>query len=430
MIIHVVEQGDTVQSIADSYGVPIDLIISDNGVVVTRGDLIPGQTIVITFPEQIHVVKSGETLQDIAINNNISLLDLLKNNPYLSDRQYIYPGDTLIISYGDKIRSVTTNGYTSGFIDIPTLKKTLPYLTYLSIFGYRVVGDGQVIGIDDTEILQLANLYQVAPIMIITTLSTLGQENVENAYTILNSEANMDRLIDNLIVELKAKGYYGINITYELLSNLTLSAYEVFNEKAYTRFKKEGLAYIITIAPNIVFTATEITFEKVDYSKIVNQADQIVILNYLWGTYLGPPAPVASISKINEFLDYMLTMVLPEKITLGLPLFGYDWELPYIIGLTKANLISLTSALLLAKQYSDEILFDPASQTPYYTYNTSTEGIPFEQIVWFIDARIIDEALKIITERGLKGIGLWNIAGFIPQLWTVINTQYDIERIT
>lgn len=429
MKIHIVQKGETIQSIAVLYGVPVEFILMVNGI-AALGNLVPGQTIVITFPEKTYVVQNGDTLLDIANINGVSVLELLRNNPVLADRQYIYPGETLIISYGKKIRKVTTNGYASAYIQKDTLRKTLPYLTYLSVLGYRVTGNGDVADIDDTEILQLSKGYDVAPLLIINTLSTLGQINVVDAFTILNDEASMDRLIDNLVAILKKKGYYGINITYELLTNLTLSAYERFHTKAYNRFKKEGLYYLVTISPSILFTATGITFEKIDYSKIAKQSDGLVVLNYLWGSFLGPPAPVVSITKMNEFLDYLLPMVLPEKLVLGLPLIAYDWELPYTVGLTKANSLSLDSAIALAKQNNVKILFDETSQTPYYIYNRQQNGISIEHLVWFVDARIMDESMKIISARGLNGSGLWNIMKFVPQLWSVINTQYEIEHIS
>lgn len=114
---------------------------------------------------------------------------------------------------------------------------------------------------------------------------------------------------------------------------------------------------------------------------------------------------------------------------LGLPLIAYDWELPYTVGLSKASTLSLDSAIILAKQYNVMIQFDHTSQTPFFTYKTQTSGIPIEHVVWFVDSRSMDESMEIITKRGLNGSGLWNIMQFIPQLWTVINTQYEIEHI-
>jgi spore germination protein len=428
MIIHVVQEGETIQSIADSYGVPVDRVIIENEL-AALGILVPGQTIVITFPEKTYIVQNGDTLQGIAEKYGITVLDLLRNNPFLSDRKYIYPGESLVISYGKKIRKVTTNGYASDYIDRATLIKTLPYLTYLSILGYRITGNGDISEINDTDLLQLAKKYGVAPLLIITSLSSLGPENVENAYVILNNEDNMNKLIDNLIKIMKKKGYCGINISYELLTKATLSAYETFNAKAYARFKEEGLLYFLTITPHTVFLTDRITFEQLDYSRIVHQSDKAIILNYVWGSYLGPPAPISSIAKINEFLDFIIPQVLPEKLVVGMPLIAYDWELPYIVGITRAYSLSLDSAITLAKQVDTVILFDETSQSPFFTYSANISSIPVEHIVWFTDARNMDAVYNIITERGLNGGGLWNIMRYSAQLWLVINTQYEIEKL-
>ncbi len=428
MKIHVVKKGETIYSIAELYGVPAERIILENGFAV-EGELVPGQNVIITYPQKTYIVQNGDTIQKIADSNGITVLELIRNNPYLLDRQYIYPGETLIISYGNRIRKITTNGYAREFIDRDVLRKTLPYLTYLSILGYRVIEDDKIEEIDDTEILQMTKRFGVAPLLIITTLSTLGQINVENAYTILNNENKMDILIDNLIDILKRKGYYGINITYELLTDLTLPAYETFNTKAYKRCKKEGLAFFVTISPHIVFTANEITFEKIDYSKIVQQSDRTIVLNYLWGSYMGPPGPIASVLRINEFLDYLIPQVFPDKLAIGLPLIAYDWELPYSIGLSKAVSLTLEMAIFLAQQFNAIIQFDEQSQTPFFTYNTALAGIPINHIVWSVNPTSMDAVLKIITDRGLNGSGLWNVMTYDPQIWLVINTQYEIDNI-
>jgi spore germination protein len=428
MTIHVVQQGDTVYSIAELYGVTADSIILENRLILTDS-LVPGQTIVITFPEQTYVVQEGDTLLGIANSYGIPVLQILRNNSYLADREYIYPGETLVISYNNTELKITTNGYANIFISDDILKKTLPYLTYLSILGYRIIAGGEIVEVEDTNRIQTAKNYGAAPLMILTTLSVGGQENIETVYNVLNNEEIMDKLIDNLINILKKKGYYGVNLTYQLLNNATLSAYETLNTKAYNKLKGEGLAFFITISPNTIFTSDSITFERVNYEKILQECDGAVVLNYLWGTYLGPPAPLASISKINEFLDYLIPQTQPSKLVIGMPLIAYDWDLPYSIGLSKANSLTIDGAITLARQYGATIQFDEVSQTPYFTYNESISGIERRHVVWFVDARSIDAILKVISERGLNGSGIWNIMSYYPQLWLVTNTQYKLEKI-
>ncbi|MHB8131330.1 MAG: LysM peptidoglycan-binding domain-containing protein [Mobilitalea sp.] len=428
MTIHVVQQDETINSIAELYGVPADRIILENEL-ITTDSLVLGQTIVITFPKQTYVVQEGDTLLDIANSYGVPLFQILRNNPFLSGREYIYPGETLVISYYDTAPRITTNGYANVFINNDILIKTLPSLTYLSILGYRIIAGGEIAEIDDTNLIQTAKNYGVAPLMILSTLSVGGEENIEALYNVLNNENLMDRLIDNLIIILKKKGYYGANLTYQLLNNLTLPSYETLNTKVYNRLKNEGLACFITISPNTIFTADSISFERVNYEKILQECDGAVVLNYLWGTYLGPPSPLSSISKINDFLDYLIPQTEPGKLMIGMPLIAYDWELPYIIGLSKANSLTIDGVITLARQYGSTIQFDEKSQTPYFTYNESIIGITRLHVVWFVDARSIDAILKVISERGLNGSGIWNIMNYYPQLWLVTNTQYEIAKI-
>ncbi|MDF2540803.1 MAG: hypothetical protein K0S47_521 [Herbinix sp.] len=50
-------------------------------------------------------------------------------------------------------------------------------------------------------------------------------------------------------------------------------------------------------------------------------------------------------------------------------------------------------------------------------------------IVWFIDARSINVLLDLIKEEGLNGSGIWNTMTYHPQLWLLINSQFNVLKI-
>jgi spore germination protein len=154
MEIYNVQPGDTIYSIADKYGVTAIRLIQDNGI-DNPSDLVPGQSIVITYPEKVHIVQEGDTLSSIADFYDITLIQLLRNNSFLSDRDYIFPGEILVISY-KTIGKVSTNGYTYSHISNGTLIKTLPYLTYLSVFNYQITEEFEITSLgDDSEVIRL-----------------------------------------------------------------------------------------------------------------------------------------------------------------------------------------------------------------------------------------------------------------------------------
>jgi spore germination protein len=135
MDIHVVQPGDTIKSIADQYNVTVTRLIQDNGL-TNPDNLVTGQTLIVLYPKQTYTVKEGDTLTGIADSFGVTTMQLLRNNPYLSDREFIFPGEEIIISY-DTDGFIGGYGYAFAYINMDILKKTLPYLTTLSIYNYR-----------------------------------------------------------------------------------------------------------------------------------------------------------------------------------------------------------------------------------------------------------------------------------------------------
>jgi spore germination protein len=427
MLIHIVQAGESIETIAQMYSIPMDELIRNNG--LTSLQLAVGQAIVIAYPEQVYTVQEGDTLAGIAESHNTTLIQLLRNNPYLSDRENIYPGETLVISYDNNKGKLTTNGYANSYINMDTLRSTLPFLTYLSIFGYRINATGEITDINDREIIRTAKSYGVAPIMMVSTLSEQGVGDVDTAYRLLYDKDIQNTMINNTIRILRTKGYYGVNLSYLFLNESTREAYEELTENIVNRLKNEGYTLSITISPLLTIENNKIVYAQLDYTKFGELADNIMVMNYNWGYYYWPPAPIASVSSIREFLDYLTTQIPGDKLSIGIPLLGYLWELPYVIGISKANSLTIDSAITLAKDIGVVIQFDEVSQTPYYTFTDERSGVPRQYSVWFIDVRSVDAFTKLVPEYGLAGIGLWNIMYFASRIWLVINSQYQIETI-
>jgi spore germination protein len=426
--IHIVQPTDNINSIANTYGVSVTSLIQNNDL-INPFDLVPGQTIVIVYPEQIHTVSEGDSLTGIADTYGVTLMQLLRNNPYISDRTYIYPGETLVISYNTN-KKIATNGFAYPYITIDTLRKTLPYLTYLSVYNYRAARQGEIISYyDDTEMIQTAKAYGTIPLMLLTTLTTRGEPNIQIAFEILTNDEYQERFIRDLLRIIKSKGYHGINIFFNYMAPENKLLYENFAAKVSNSLSKEGYLFFITINPNINFTEGEAPNDLVDYSTISQRVSSLAFLSLIWGTNNGPPSPVISINAVRQFLDYTQTKVSADLISIGMPIIGYDWELPYVDGKTEANALTINAALSLAAEYGAVIQFDEPSQTPYFLYNRYNNDLPVQHIVRFIDARTIDSLINLVSEYGLNGIGVWNIMVFYEQLWLIINTQYEIEKL-
>lgn len=425
MDIYVVQQGDTLDSIAEITGASVDRLILDNGL-EELDHLVVGQALVIAYPQETYTVLEGDTLEGIAESHGITIIQLLRNNPFLSDREYIYPGETLIISYGSKNGKMATNGFAYPFIGRDILIKTLPFLTYLTIFNYRATEEGELIDIDDEEIIQLAKDYGVAPVMLMSTVSFQGASSTDVAYSILNNPDIQDRLINNILITLKSKGYYAVNVYIQYIDPENRDLVENYIENLTNRLNSEGYPVIVTLTPT-TFTGDII---NIDYSNLGRIADSILLLSYEWGYSYGPPASVTPYDTIRELLDYAITQIEPEKIDFGIPIIGYDWELPYIPGVSRANSLSTNAAVYLASTVGATIQYDEVAQASFYYYTSTGYGGPVEHVVWFKDARRMEVLLKLVPEYGFQGVAIWNIMQYYAQLWVIVNSQYEIITVT
>lgn len=282
MTIHVVREGETITSIATQYGVSAERLIRDNRL-TDYENLVVGQTIVILYPNQMHTVQVGETLNGIARQYGVTTKELLQNNPTLAERMYLYPGETLVISYirdqGEE-RKIGVNGYVYPFVDKTVLVQALPYLTYLTIFTYGFRSDGTLVEIEDTELIALAKLYEVAPIMLISTLTPDGTFSNELAHQIFVNETARQQLIDNVINQMKQKGYYGLDVDFEYILPEDRQAYVEFIQSLQDRLSAEGFILITALAPKTSAQQRGLLYEAHDYKALGAASDYVLVMTY------------------------------------------------------------------------------------------------------------------------------------------------------
>ncbi|MBU5333852.1 LysM peptidoglycan-binding domain-containing protein [Anaerocolumna aminovalerica] len=425
MIIHVVQSGDTVDSIAAKYGISVTRLIQENEL-RRPYNLVEGDALVILYPEVTHTVVEGDTLEGIASSYGISIMELLRNNFFLSDREYIYPGEELVIRYQDsKIGSISTNGYAYPFINRDILRKTLPFLTYLTIFNYRINAQGNLNDIDDREVIQIAKEYGVVPIMLISTVSERGGQDIAIEQNILNNEETQENLIKNILSKMESKGYLGLNIDFQYIHPSNRENFVDLVKKITNELNEEGYFVFVTITPSSFEVETGIIYQGIDYKGLGEAANGIVLLSYAWGFSYGLPIGILPFVTVRKLIDYAAAQISNNRITMGIPIIGYVWQLPYVEGQTVANSISQENAVELAAGVGATIQYDNETQTSYFHYVNT-----YEYMVLFKDARGIDGMLNLMNEYNFHGIATWNIMSFFAQMWLIINSRYNINRLT
>ncbi len=424
MLIHTVQSGETVYSIATRYGVSPARLMSDNGV-GEDGALAVGQALAVLFPRVVHAVTEGDTLSSVARAYGISLRQLYRNNYYLGGRDAVYPGNALVISYvGQPIGDIVTNGYAYPHIRRPTLQSSLPYMTCLTPFTYGVTAAGGLLPLQDGLLLSDAAAMGVTPLMHLSSITEDGSFSNARSTLILTNPALQDPLIDQIIATVQEKGYRGVDVDFEFVPPAEREAYAAFVNRLRERLAPLRLPVIVALAPKTFAGQKGLLYEAHDYALLGAAADFVLLMTYEWGYTYGPPMAVSPLPQVRAVLDYAVTEIPPAKIFLGMPNYGYDWPLPFRQGVTAARSISNGTAVRLAIDHGAEIRYDETAQSPYFHY-TDRDGTAHE--VWFEDVRSTAAKLRLVSEYGFRGAGYWNLMRPFPQGWVTLNALFNVR---
>lgn len=425
MVIYVVKSGDSVYSIAQAYNMSPNKIVSDNEL-TNPNKLVVGQTLVLLNDMTSYTVKPGDTIYGIASQYNVSPAEIIKANPTLTNPERLNVGQIIMIPQEtEKYGSMDINGYAFPNISDEVLQKTLPYLTYISIFSHKVKADGTFDSIPDERIIKAARDAGVAPLMVITNIKPGGGFDSQVASTILNDEKIQDELIKNIEKNLEAKNYYGVDIDFEYILPKDKDAYNAFLKKITTQLRPKGYSVTTALAPKEYGDKVGVLYQGHDYKTHGELASHVIIMTYEWGYTYGPPLAVSPIYKVEEVIDYAVTVIPSKKILTGVPNYGYDWTLPYKKG-TAAKTVTNTGAVELAGNTNSKILYDKKSAAPYFNYYDKDGK---EHVVWFNDARTIEAFMNLVRDKKLGGVSYWTINKYFPQNWLVVKSLFNINKV-
>ncbi len=427
MTIYVVQRGDSLWAISRKFGVSMDRISAVNRLYEIP-QLVVGQALVIPTGERTYVVRAGDNLWLIANRFNVSVNSIAELN------QLSYP---YIINIGQELRIpenaknygyIEVNGYlepSTSDVETRIVNDVGVYLTYISPFSYQVNPDGTLRDINDQAILTAAVNYRTAPLMVITNFRN-GNFDTDLAHTILTDTSLQQSLINNVLAIMRRKGYYGLNVDFERVLPADRELYNNFLRRISAVLRQNNYPLSTALAPKISATQVGEWYEAHDYPAHGEIADFIMLMTYEWGWSGGPPLPVAPINQVKRVLDYAVSVIPANKILMGMPLYGYDWTLPYVSGGPFARRVSPQQAISTAARYGANIEYDRQAQSPFFYYYDDRGT---RHIVWFEDARSVQSKFLTVVQYGLRGVSYWVLGQSFPQNWAVLDNMFNIVKV-
>jgi len=262
----------------------------------------------------------------------------------------------------------------------------------------------------------------------------------DDLQTFLNSSKAQENFYTQLDSVLLAYPFTGVNLDFEINTGGTAI------QDRFTNFVKNLDDHLARRHPNVqlsidVFASAAEGGNIWNLEDLEPYVDYIIVMAYDFhrrnSPQTGPVAPLLGSetwsSNINSHLKDILIQVPPQKVVLGIPFYGYEWQT------TSANATALTypdtgrtatyervQELLANKDQNGAIeQWNEESLSPYLTYKEDGK----QYVLYFDNSRSISYKMDYINQLGLGGVAIWALGyeGETVELWEVIGKKLREE---
>ena len=173
------------------------------------------------------------------------------------------------------------------------------------------------------------------------------------------------------------------------------------------------VAELKAVVPEVVVDMPAVDWsDAYDESTLATLSDGLFIMGYDYHYSTGNPGPVDPLYSsstwgfyaLNTTVEHYLDLVPREKLILGLPLYGRDWESvdDSIPGVATATGVAVFLDDVSSLEQSYTPLFDVASSTSYILYSNHQ--------IWYPTLDSIRERIIYGIGEDLQGIGFWALS--------------------
>ena len=315
------------------------------------------------------------------------------------------------------------------------------YLDQIIYFGIGIDAHGNLMKVDEKGqplvewsylnsdyFKQLQSNSKITKTKILVAIKNFDNTSIDtligNEIYTTNAVSQLTKLVDEYDLD-------GINIDFEYFSDVstqTLQNYNRFLSTLASKLKEVKSDTVLSVDVNATVVYKDNAYDMVKIGEVV---DQVIIMGYDYhqpsSIYSGPVAPIdASIDNpsIRRTIESLAGRVDSEKLILGIPLYGYEWQT--FTAEKNSRTIAETGAIATYKRVRELITsredvtlyFDDLSQSPWLTYNQN--GL-IKQI-YYEDEKSLVEKIKFVELNDLEGIALFALGyeGDYTEPWAII----------
>jgi spore germination protein len=276
------------------------------------------------------------------------------------------------------------------------------YLSDVSVDSFTVTADGAIAGQAPADLLAFDQGHAIRNY---ACVSNYGEEDFDPVLAHRAIVSNRAPVIANLTALARNKGWAGINIDFENLYPADRAAFSRFIRELAASLHGQGLKLAISVPAKSANDPEDDWSWPFDYASLGADADLVQMMTYDENGPWGDPGPVAGYDWMEGCVQYAVTAIDPAKLLIGLPAYGYDWNLDAPDGSTDfawkdvADILARTGAVPA---------WDSRSLSAHIAY-TNTIGTQdgSAHVAWYETPEGIAAKSALVRRYRLAGLSMW-----------------------
>jgi len=227
---------------------------------------------------------------------------------------------------------------------------------------------------------------------------------------------NKTIVINNLVTLTKTGGFDGLNLDFEAIDPTDRDAYSQFVSELATKLHAGGFKLVLSVPSKTADDPTDDWSYPFDYVAIGKDADLLQLMTYDEnGPGWSDAGPISGADWVDQCLAYAVSVVSPSKLLIGLPAYGYDWDLTAYAntGAYPFSYVAWTDFPAWLAIPGAVEHWDTTTLSPSVTY--TKDGHDHE--AWFENTKSIQAKTALVKKYDLAGLSVWSLGQEDLSFW-------------
>lgn len=338
-------------------------------------------------------------------------------------KKYVVIGLILLIAAGGIIYSQLKTkappnekmvlGYTtSEESSFQSLKDYHKFLTAIAMDTYAFDTDGNLSGEAPEDQLDYARQHHIDTYAVISNFSKTDFDP-ELAHAVMDDKKAKSNFITQLVQTAVENDFTGINIDFESIYPKDRDLYSDLLKDTAEALKEHHIKTMVSVpAKDNDDPAVDWSWPY-NYAELGEYADYVQVMTYDENGSWSEPGSVASIDWMKQMLTFAKESIDPKKVVMGVPAYGYDWNLA---DPEQNKVIAWDKIHSTIDNFDIEPIYYEETISTYFNYTEHNQ----EHIVWFEDVDSLQIKSSLTNSSDLAGLSVYALGHESESFWKAI----------